>query len=143
MGAIRLRIAENNPAVSPEFLSHVFANPASIQWFKFHAIGATMPNLNEGIIRAFPLLLPSIEEQSGISGLLGDLDEIIAINCRVNETLEHMTRAVFDDWFVDFCPTRAKLNGREQYLSQDLWQLFPDRLAPQGIPEGWRLVTLG
>jgi len=40
-GAIRLRTADNSK-ISSEFLSHVFANPTSIQWFKFHAIGATM-----------------------------------------------------------------------------------------------------
>ena len=64
-GAIRLRVKPPFRQVLPEFLSHVFANPTSVDWFKFHAIGATMPNLNEGIICSFPLLLPPIADQQG------------------------------------------------------------------------------
>ena len=30
----------------------------------------------------------------------------------MNETLEAMARALFKDWFVDFGPTRAKIEGR-------------------------------
>ena len=55
----------------------------------------------------------------------------------MNETLEAMARAVFRDWFVDFGPTRAKMEGRAPYLSPTLWPLFPAHLTDQGIPEGW------
>ena len=53
-----------------------------------------------------------------------------------------MARALFKDWFVDFGPVRAKMEGRAPYLPADLWQLFPDRLDDEGKPEGWRSVTL-
>ena len=43
-GAIRLRVRNNENTIGPDFLSHLLANPASVEWFKFHAIGATMPN---------------------------------------------------------------------------------------------------
>src|SRR2546428_4744719 len=46
-GAIRLRISPEHGEVEADFLSHVLAARASVEWFKFHAIGATMPNLNE------------------------------------------------------------------------------------------------
>ena len=39
------------------------------------------------------------------------LDDKIALNRRMNETLEAMARAIFKDWFVDFGPTRAKAEG--------------------------------
>jgi type I restriction enzyme S subunit len=93
-GAIRLRVKPNR-RVSAEFLSHVLAAPSSIEWFKFHAIGATMPNLNEGIIRAFPLTLPPFREQEWLSRLLSSLDDRIDLNRRMNETLEAMARAIF------------------------------------------------
>jgi type I restriction enzyme S subunit len=142
-GAIRLRAAENNPKVSPEFLSHVFANPASIQWFKFHAIGATMPNLNEDIIRAFTLSVPPIDEQKAIANLLSAFDDKIELNRRMNETLEAMARAIFKDWFVYFGPTRAKMEGRTPYLAHDLWSVFPDRLDDEEKPKGWKTSTIG
>ena len=61
----------------------------------------------------------------------------------MNETLEAMARAIFKDWFVDFGPTRAKMEGRSPYLAPEIWTLFPDRLDNEGKPEGWELSTLG
>lgn len=74
--------------------------------------------------------------------ILGTLDDKIELNRRRNQTLEAMARALFKDWFVDFGPVRAKMEGREPYLPADLWQLFPDRLDDEGKPEGWRSATL-
>ena len=54
-----------------------------------------------------------------------------------------MARAIFKDWFVDFGPTRAKMEGRTPYLSSDVWALFPASLDDDGKPEGWRLCALG
>ncbi len=136
-GAIRLRVTSKAHDVCPDYLSHVLANPHAIAWFKFHAIGATMPNLNEGIIRSFPLQLPEFSEQRAIAHVLGTLDDKIELNRRRNQTLEAMARALFKDWFVDFGPVRAKMERREPYLPPDLWQLFPDRLDIEGKPERW------
>ncbi len=54
----------------------------------------------------------------------------------MNETLEAMARAIFKDWFVDFGPTRAKMEGRAPYLAPDIWSLFPDRLDEEGKRRG-------
>ena len=64
----------------------------------------------------------------------------------MNQALEAMARAVFQDWFVDFGPVRAKQEGREPYLPPDLWALSPNRLADSElgqIPEGWAVKPLG
>jgi type I restriction enzyme S subunit len=142
-GAIRLRLLPPNRRVNPAYLSHVIANPKSIEWFKFHAIGATMPNLNESIIRSFVFACPSLGEQRAIASILGALDDKIELNQRMNETLEAMARAIFQDWFVTFGPTRAKMEGRPPYLAPDLWSLFPNRLDAEGKPEGWCASTIG
>jgi len=141
-GAIRLRVDGGRNRVLSEYLSHVFANPASIEWFKFNSIGATMPNLNEGIVRRFPLSIPPLAEQVAVSSLLTALDDKIDLNRRMNETLEAMARAIFKDWFVDFGPTRAKMEGRAPYLAPEIWALFPERLDDAGKPEGWSEGTL-
>ena len=142
-GAIRLRVKHANGDLDAEFLSHVLANPASIAWFKFHAIGATMPNLNEGIIRAFPFVLPPPRGQRSIASLLSALDDKIELNRQTNATLEAMARALFKDWFVDFGPTRAKAEGRAPYLAPHLWDLFPDALDDEDKPLGWEISTIG
>jgi type I restriction enzyme S subunit len=145
-GAIRLRIREDNREVLPEFLSHVLANPASVEWFKFHAIGATMPNLNEDIIRTFSFSVPSIPEQRALAHILGTLDDKIELNRRMNETLEGITRALFKSWFVDFDPVRAKSEGRDPRLPKAIADLFPDSFEKSElgeIPKEWVVKTIG
>ena len=84
--------------------------------------------------------------QRAIAHILGALDDKIELNRRMNQTLEAMARAIFQDWFVDFGPTRAKLEGREPYLPPELWSLFPERLVDSElgeVPEGWGVRGLG
>lgn len=90
----------------------------------------------------YPLALPPLPRQRAIASILGALDHKIESNRRMNETLEAMARAIFQDWFVTFGPTRAKMEGRPPYLAPDLWSLFPDRLDAEGKPEGWRGAPL-
>jgi len=144
-GAIRLRINDAHGSVRPDFLSHVLANPAAIEWFKFHAIGATMPNLNEDIIRSFSLRIPPVPEQRAIAHILGTLDDRIELNRRMSETLEAIARALFKSWFVDFDPVRAKAEGRDPGLPKPLADLFPARLVGSElgeVPKGWDVGTL-
>lgn len=89
--------------------------------------------------------LPIVEplQRAAIAATLGALDDKIELNRKMNATLEAMARALFRDWFVDFGPTRAKMEARAPYLSPDLWSLFPDCLDDEGKPEGWEVFTLG
>jgi type I restriction enzyme S subunit len=52
--------------------------------------------------------VPPYFEQTNIGQLLGALDQKIDMNRRTNATPEAMARAIFEDWFVDFGPIRAK-----------------------------------
>ena len=88
----------------------------------------------------------NLGEQRAIAHILGTLDDKIELNRRMNQTLEAMARAIFQDWFVDFGPVRAKMEGQEPYLPPELWDLFPDDLVDSElgeIPEGWEVKDLG
>ena len=86
---------------------------------------------------------PSAAEQRRIAHILGTLDDKIELNRRMNETLEAMAQAIFKDWFVDFGPVRAKIEGRRPYLPAEIWDLFPAALDDENIPDGWRVGTVG
>ena len=81
--------------------------------------------------------LPSMADQLAISSVLSAFDDRISLNRRLNDTLETTARAIFKDWFVDFGPTRAKMEGHTPYLMPEVWALFPDHLDEHGIPKGW------
>ena len=108
--------------------------------------GSGQPLLNQTILSSIPVTVPPPIEQRAIAHILGTLDDKIALNRRMNEALEAMARALFKDWFVDFGPTRAKIEGRDPYLAPETWDLFPDQLADSElgpIPEGWDVCELG
>jgi type I restriction enzyme S subunit len=89
--------------------------------------------------------LPPLAEQKAIAGVLGALDDKIELNQRMNATLEAMARALFQSWFVDFDPVRAKREGRPPVgLDAETAALFPATFqdSPLGpIPRGWDVET--
>jgi type I restriction enzyme S subunit len=96
-------------------------------------------------LRTIEIPLPPLHEQRAIAHILGTLDDKVALNRRMNETLEAMARALFKSWFVDFDPVRAKMEGRDTGLPRDIADLFPDRMVDSEmgeIPEGWEAGTL-
>lgn len=114
---------------------------------KARASGTTVLGIKQSELRKIKLRLPSLGEQRRIATILGNLDEKIEVNRRMNETLEAMARAIFKSWFVDFDPVRAKLDGRKPTgLDPQTAALFPDsfeHVEGQLVPEGWHLKTLG
>ena len=90
--------------------------------------------------------VPSYEEQRAIAHILGTLDDKIELNRRMNQALEEMARALFKSWFVDFDPVRAKAEGRETGLPEEIAALFPDEFEDSElgeIPKGWSVKQLG
>jgi type I restriction enzyme S subunit len=111
------------------------------QIFWNEGTGSTVSNVRIPILEA--LKIPRLgSSEAAIGRLLGALDDKIDLNRHMNETLEAMARAIFKDWFVDFGPTRAKMEGCEPYLASDIWALFPDRLNEEAIPAGWKKKPL-
>ena len=106
-----------------------------------------MPNLNTSIMSAVPIALPPLDEQEAIAAVLGALDDKIELNRRMNATLEAMARALFQSWFVDFDPVRAKLDGRQPVgLDPATAALFPatfEETSLGHVPHGWEVKTLG
>jgi type I restriction enzyme S subunit len=138
-----LRVRPDNAKISSEYLSYFFGHPAFKEHIRSIAVGATMPSLNTQLLSGIFVPYPKdLREQRAIAHILGALDDKIELNRRTNETLEAMARDIFKDWFVDFGPTRAKMEGREPYLAADLWALFPDRLDGEGKPEGWETTPI-
>ena len=140
---IRLRLPSTCDA---RFIAYQLQGHEARSWLLQHATGTTMASLNQSTIERLPIVLPPLADQRAIAYILGTLDDKIELNRRMNETLEAMARALFKSWFVDFDPVRAKMEGRDTGLPQDIADLFPDRLVDSEmgeIPEGWEVASLG
>lgn len=96
--------------------------------------------------RRLSITLPPLAEQKAIAAVLRALDDKIELNRRMNATLEAMARALFQSWFIDFDPVRAKLDGRSPAaIDPATAALFPEHLedSPLGhIPKGWAAKRL-
>ena len=133
--------------IIPEFLTLYFKSREGQHQLLANTSQVGVPSIAQPVsyLRTILVPVPPLPEQRRIAQVLGTLDDKIELNRRMNETLEEMARAVFKDWFVDFGPVRAKMEGREAYLPEEVWKLFPDRLVESElglVPEGWRVVPL-
>ncbi|MBC7365220.1 MAG: restriction endonuclease subunit S [Undibacterium sp.] len=105
------------------------------------ATGAAQQNLSGALIKSLLYPFPPLAEQKAIAAVLGALDDKIELNRRMHATLEAIARALFQSWFVDFDPVRAKLVGRPlAALDPATAALFPATFQDSEaghIPKGW------
>ena len=132
--------------LDPGYLRYYLVSPEMqdllLSWA---ASGGTRNALTKGMIESLEILVPPLADQQAIAHVLGTLDDKIELNRRMNQTLEEMARAIFQDWFVDFGPIRAKMEEQEPYLPPELWNLFPDNLVDSEIgeiPHTWELKSI-
>ena len=138
-----LRPAKN---VDGAFLAYwLLANKPELLASVDHA-GHGTGRLVTDTLKEKPVQLPPLAEQKAIAAVLGALDDKIELNRRMNATLEAMARALFQSWFVDFDPVRAKLDGRKPIgLDPATAALFPDSFQESSlgpIPHGWEVCPL-
>ena len=142
---MKLTVDENK--ADPLFLYYVFTSVKQQEYIRQNAIQTGVPHTNLGILRRTPLSIPPLPEQKAIARILGTLDDKIELNRRMNATLEAMARALFQSWFVDFDPVRAKTAGRQPSgMNAATAALFPSSFQDSSIgeiPAGWNTTTLG
>lgn len=112
--------------------------------------GATRNALTKAMIEDLRLPDMPVTDQRAIGHVLRLLDDKIALNRRMNETLEAMAQAIFRDWFVDFGPVRRKMESATDPVAimggltpdparaAQLARLFPAALSEDGLPVGWQ-----
>lgn len=65
------------------------------------ACGAAQQNLSIGVISDFPILIPSLDEQKRIAGVLSSLDDKMDLLHRENATLEAIAETLFRHYFIE------------------------------------------
>ncbi|MBE9063784.1 restriction endonuclease subunit S [cf. Phormidesmis sp. LEGE 11477] len=95
---IRLRL---NGSIDSKFISYQFGSKSYREWMLQHATGATMPSLNQRVLKLLPIMLPSLPEQRAIAQVLSSLDDKIDLLHRQNKTLEAIAETLFRHWFIE------------------------------------------
>jgi type I restriction enzyme, S subunit len=132
--------------VSSRYVYWLLRTPVYREYCRAHAIGTTNLSIAREDFLAFPIPRPSARELT-IVETLDALDDKIELNRRMNATLEATARALFQSWFVDFDPVRAKLDGRQTTgLDPATSALFPehfDHKVGTIVPNGWNRKRWG
>jgi len=133
--------------MASRFLYYTIFNQAFTDYLVTMEKGAAYPAVSVTDIGNAEINLPSLEEQTAIGEVLGALDDKIKTNSRMNSTLEAMASAIFQSWFVDFDPVRAKLDGVKPIgVDEATANLFPDSFQESElghIPKGWEVRSVG
>ena len=134
------------PHVSPEWIALCLRSPFSQHLLGSRANTTVQTTINLKDLRALPIPLPPEGERLAITGMVGAIDDRIALLRETNTTLEAIAQALFKSWFVDFDPVHAKMQGRApEGMDEATAVLFPDsfedsELGP--VPKGWKWMSL-
>jgi len=133
--------------IDPAFLTYYLSTKTYQSWIASQAVGATMPNLNTGILSRVSFCAPGKVDQQRIASVLSTLDAKIELNQRMNEELEGMAKLLYDYWFVqyDFPMSAAQaaalgqpgLVGRPYRASGGPMTYHPT--IKREIPTGWEV----
>lgn len=143
-----MKITCDRKLVEPLFLFYYFRSDEGRHALLKNASTVGTPGIGQPLssLRSIIVTLPLLAEQKAIASVLGALDDKIELNRRMNATLEAMARALFQSWFVDFDPVRAKLDGRQPVgLDPDTAAFFPTTFQDSllgHIPQGWKAGTV-
>jgi type I restriction enzyme S subunit len=111
-----MKVTLDTTKAVPQFVYYFFKSIEGRNEILKYASQVGTPGIGQPLssLRKFMLPHPPVTDQSRIAAVLAALDDKIDLNRRMNETLETMAQAIFKDWFVDFSPTRAKMEGRSR-----------------------------
>lgn len=147
-----VKLEARSADVPSDYLYWVMRTPQYRSYCRLRATGTTNLGLSRDDFLAFEVPEPT-EQKNRLVETLESLDDKIEFNHRMNDTLEAMARTIFQSWFVDFDPVRAKTHGESREsicqrlgMSSELLELFPDDFedsSEEPIPAGWIQSTLG
>jgi type I restriction enzyme, S subunit len=115
------------------------------------AIGTTVRAVRISDVLAYETPVPPLDEQHSIASILGSLDDKIALNHQMGQTLEQIAQALFKSWFVNFEPIRAKADGRWRKgeslpgMPAAMWDLWPTEIKASELgqlPLSWGVKPL-
>lgn len=125
-GSDCLKVVLDESKCYPKFIYYQLRSEHIGRWLEKVSIGATMPSLNTGLLSGIEMVLPPIEIQKQIAGILSVYDDLIKNNQKQIKLLEEAARRLYKEWFVDL-----RFPGHENTKIVD------------GVPEGWSKSTVG
>ena len=100
--------------INADYLLYALQSPVvqeQIRWNE--GTGSTVSNIRIPVLEKIEIPRLGASEQF-IAAALKSVDDKIDLNRRINQTLEAIAQAIFQSWFVDFDPVKAKIAARAE-----------------------------
>ena len=110
---IRCRVSQE--LADPHFYYYFFSSPvgrALMESIVEQGAGASGIRGSDLAELSVPWIDPTVQRR--VASVLSQIDDKIALNRRINQTLEAMAQAIFKSWFVDFDPVKAKIAAQQE-----------------------------
>ena len=106
----------NTDLMLPEFITYYFKTPEGQHRLLANANQVGVPSIARpsSYLKTIEVPVPSIEEQQVVVRNIKALDAKIRLNIGINQTIEAMAQAIFQSWFVDFDPVKAKIAAKAE-----------------------------
>ena len=105
-GIIRMRPRDDS--LYAPFIRYLLESPDFQRQTEMVGDGSVIRHFGPTHLKQMTVRLPPLPEQRAIASILGKLDEKIELNQRLHSTVDETTQALFQSWFIDFDPVRAK-----------------------------------
>ena len=103
-----LRVDRNK--ILPLYLKYFFSSRDGYNAIVSRSSGSVQVNIaKRDVIEQIPLMLPKIETQRKIVGVLNSIDKKSEENERINNNLGQQAQSIFKSWFVDFEPFNGEM----------------------------------
>lgn len=165
---MKLKVDEEQ--VDPLFIYYFFKSTTGKHELLKNASQVGTPGIGQPLtsLKKIEFHKPSLFQQKKIANILASIDEKIALNRQINQTLEQMAQTLFKSWFVDYDPVidnaldagsdipevfETRVERRKAVresadfkpLPDDVRQLFPSQFEESElgwVPKGWKIETL-
>jgi len=144
----RLFALRTNPKLlDSNYLMYFFQSQIGQDALKGRASGSTVVGIRQAELINISVPCPPIEKQIIIGEVLATLDAKISVNESLSKKLEELAQTIFNSWFIDFDPVKAKMAGEKPGgMDNATAALFPDCMEESDfglIPKGWKLHSVG
>ena len=103
-----VKLTFKNDRVPSNFIYWLLRTPGYREYCRAHSMGTTNLSLSRVDFLSFAVPEPTAERLLLVTAL-ESIDARINLNRQINQTLEQMAPALFQAWFVDFEPVKAKV----------------------------------
>lgn len=130
------KVEYDNRIIDKDYLYYFLKNPLFKELANNVASGSVQKDLTHSAFKNLPFAYPNLSIQRKISEILKSLDEKIAINKKINNNIENISKEFFKHWFIDF----EFPNEQGKPYKSSGGEMVESELGE--IPKNWTVITI-